>query len=229
MKIFPWIRKPNYPKMVDLDYDKYWESRHFKINDNLKPREAIIYKWIEPNNNVLDLGCGNSRLPLELKIKGMNIEIGDVSKLVINEFSNIGITAHEIDLNGSLKSLLDKRYDYIILSEVLEHLSTPEKTITELNPSTKYFLITIPNSAYFWFRLGLLFRGRFFTQWVHHPSEHLRFWSHIDFLDWLKAMDLQIVKYRASNGIKVLNRIWPNLFGFQIVYLCQTHKYDDAE
>lgn len=162
MKTFPWIRKPNYPKMAGLDYDKYWESRQFKINHNLKPREKIIYEWIKPDKNVLDLGCGNSRLPLELKNKGINIEIGDVSKLVINEFTQIGITAHEIDLNDNLGSAFDKQYDYIILSEVLEHLSAPEKIITELYPSTNYFIITIPNSAYFWFRLGLLLRGRFF-------------------------------------------------------------------
>jgi len=79
----------------------------------------------------------------------------------------------------------------------------------------------LPNSAFYRYRIGLMFKGRFFTQWLYHPSEHLRYWSHIDFLDWLKALNFNIIEFKSSNG-PFLKNIWPNMFGNQICYLVKT-------
>jgi hypothetical protein len=68
-----------------------------------------------------------------------------------------------------------------------------------------------------------MFGWRFFTQWKSHPSEHLRYWSHKDFLDWLSAMNLDVVRAKASNGFE-LKDIWQNLFGHQICYLTKKRK-----
>ena len=106
--------------------------------------------------------------------------------------------------------------DYIILSEILEHLVLPEKLLNKVRNSAPYLLISIPNSAFYKHRISLLF-GRFFKQWAVHPAEHLRYWSHRDFLEWLEALDLKVIKYKASNG-----RPWPNLLGNQICYLVKT-------
>jgi len=50
----------------------------------------------------------------------------------------------------------------------------PEDVIKKMSKISKFLVITIPNSAFYRFRLQLLF-GRFLKQWVLHPSEHLRF------------------------------------------------------
>ena len=67
--------------------------------------------------------------------------------------------------------------------------------------------------------------GRFMRQWIAHPSEHLRFWSHKDFLEWLDALGLCVIETKASNGLDVgpikIYRWFPNLFGHQMVYLCK--------
>jgi len=86
------------------------------------------------------------------------------------------------------------------------------------------FLISVPNSAFYRYRIGLMFAGRFFTQWAKHPAEHLRFWSHKDFLDWLLARNLKIIKIKSSNGPRFLRDFWPNMFGHQICYW--TQKYE---
>ncbi|MFA6160960.1 MAG: methionine biosynthesis protein MetW [Patescibacteria group bacterium] len=220
---FPWIRKPNYPKLARLDYDEYWKTRGFAIKNKLREREECILANIPSGSKVLDIGCGNSKLPIALKEKGCIVSVGDISPVVLEGFKSHGIKPIIVDLTniGAAQDLHDS-FDYIILSEVLEHLPNPEEVILALSPLTRHFAITIPNSAYFWFRFGLMFNGRCFTQWVHHPSEHLRFWSHVDFLDWLKAMDLRLIKSNASNGRRWLKDIWPNMFGFQIVYLVET-------
>lgn len=220
---FPWTRKPNYPKLARLNYDEYWQTRGFVIKNKLREREEYILSIIPIGSKVLDIGCGNSKLPIALKEKGCNVSVGDISPIVLEGFKTHDINSMIVDLTHveGMKEI-PTGFDYIILSEVLEHLPNPEEVIMTLTPLTKHFAITIPNSAYYWFRLGLTFKGRFFTQWVHHPSEHLRFWSHIDFVDWLKALDLNLIKSFASNGRRPLKDIWPNLFGFQMVYLVKT-------
>jgi methionine biosynthesis protein MetW len=221
---FPWIRKPDFKSISLLDYDDYWNARGFSINKKLKERETIILNRIPAGSRVLDVGCGNSRLPLELKAKGCDVTVADISQKVLEGFTQSGIPTQRLDLSQVEDFDYQAKFDYIILSEVLEHLPNPEEAITKLLPFSEFIIITIPNSAYYWFRFGLMFRGRFFTQWVHHPSEHLRFWSHLDFKDWLEAMGLSLVKSQASNGWRLFKDIWPNLFGFQIVYIVKTNK-----
>lgn len=229
MFYFNNTRKPDFRNIHKIDYDEYWKHRGFVINKKLKEREEIILSNIPKGSSVLDIGCGNSLLPVKLKEKGVNINVADISEDVLTGFSKYGIKSAKIDL---LKPELINisSYDYIILSEVLEHLSNPEDVLGVLKKYSQNFIITIPNSAFYRYRLHLMFSGRFFTQWVYHPSEHLRFWSHTDFLDWLSALGLQVEKTKASNGftlfglIKNLKNWWPNLFGHQIVYFCKVGK-----
>lgn len=227
MNKFNWTRNPDFKNILAIDYDKYWEDRGFSINKKLKEREEIILKMIDKKSSVFDIGCGNSLLPVKLKEKGCDVSIGDISPVVLSGFKEKGIVGEKIDLDVIKDFKIKKNFDYIILSEVLEHTRNPEEIIDVLKDNTRNFIITIPNSAYYKFRFSLFFRGRFFTQWVSHPSEHLRFWSHIDFLDWAKAMNLRVESSVPSNGfsffglfpkLKFLNK---NLLGFQIIYVCR--------
>ncbi len=224
----PWIRKPNYPANGQFDYDAYWESRGWEVAKQLKPREKIILDLIPAGARVIDIGCGTSRLPVALKEKGVQVEIADVSAKVLEGYQSYGITGVALDLDAVACHTLTGVYDYIIMSEVLEHTRNPEEVILTLTPQTKHFVLTVPNSAAYIFRYSLLIRGRFFTQWVMHPSEHLRYWSHIDFQDWLKAMRLTVLSSHVSDGFTLrgllpwLPGLWKNLLGFRMVYLCRT-------
>lgn len=223
----PWIRKPDFSGIKKMDYDDYWRFRGFKIESELKPREKIICGFIPENARVIDVGCGNSKLPLVLKLRGTPVEVADISQLVLDEYNKHGVSGHLIDLEKPENIMLEKKYDYMILSDVLEHTRNPEEILIKLKDFTDYFVITIPNSAAYQFRIGLIFRGRFFTQWVHHPSEHLRFWSHIDFLDWLYALGLNTVDVAVADGFTLyglipwLPKYWKNFLGFRMVYVCK--------
>lgn len=223
----PWIRKPNFHNIKEIDYDDYWNYRGWQLNKKLKPREKIILNIIPIGARVADIGCGNSLLPVKLKEKGCDVKVADISNIVLDQYKALGISSFEIDLEEVNNIKLSDEFDYLILSEVLEHVRNPEQIIKNLKQYTKYFLITIPNSASYQFRYGLMFRGRFFTQWLYHPSEHLRYWSHIDFLDWLDAMGLEVISTPVSDGFSFrgllpwLPRLWKNLLGFRMVYHCR--------
>lgn len=224
MSYFSGTRKPDFRNISNLDYDAYWRTRGFHFNEKLKERESIIVGYIPAGASVLDIGCGNSLLPISLQEKGCSVTVGDISTIVLDGYRKKGIKILVVDLERIHDDSLPATYDYIILSEVLEHTRNPEEIIQKLKRHTKHFIFTIPNSAFYRYRFHLLFQGRFFTQWVAHPSEHLRFWSHIDFMDWIRAMELSVDKTESSNGFSFfglfpgLKNIWKNLFGHQIVY-----------
>lgn len=228
MFYFHNTRKPDFSSIKNLDYNAYWESRGFSINKKLKEREEVALRLIPKSAKVLDIGCGNSRLPLDLKDKGCQVKVADLSKIVLEGFSKFGIESTQLDLENTKAISFEEQFDYIVLSEVLEHTRNPEEILKTLTAYTKHFFVTVPNSAFYRYRLHLLFFGRFFTQWVYHPSEHLRFWSHKDFIDWLGALDFEIDFYQSSNGLSILNlplyKWWPNMFGHQICYLIKSKK-----
>lgn len=217
MFYFHGTRKPNFEDMKKIDYDNYWQNRGFELRDKLMEREKIFFDWISPGSSVVDVGCGNSRLLFELKKKKKCKVYGiDISSLVINSLERKGIKGRAIDIESDSFSL-DKHFDYLILSETLEHLRFPEDLILKIRGQSEHLLISIPNTAFYRYRLGLMFKGRFPTQWREHPSEHLRYWGHKDFLDWLKVMNLELIQSKASNGF-LFKDIMTNLFGHQICY-----------
>ncbi len=226
MFFFEGTRKPNFTDIQSIDYDRYWSERGFHLNKNLKERERIIRDIIPSGTRVIDIGCGNSLLPVALKEKGVDISVADISGIVLEEYGRHGIDGVKIDLERIRAHKVAGPYDFIIISEVLEHTKNPEEIIQTLKTLTERFALTVPNSAFYRYRFHLMFSGRFFTQWVYHPSEHIRFWSHIDFMDWLSSLGLVVEKTVASNGFSLfgllpgLKNIWKNMFGHQIVYVC---------
>ncbi len=226
MFYFVGMRKPDFKNVKLFDYEEYWRFRGLKIREKLRDRERIFIDWIKEGSSVLDIACGDSPLLAELKKrKNCQVEGYDLSSLIVGEQKKKGVEAKVKDI-GAKDFRLEKKYDYIVLSEIVEHLVLPEELINKIKNQAKYLIISIPNSAFYRYRLDFLWKGRFFTQWAYHPSEHLRFWSHLDFTDWLKALDLRLVDCRASNGLTLgplkIFKWRKNLFGYQICYLIKT-------
>lgn len=210
---------------TDFNYSVYWKNRDIKIRQKLLEREKIFFDWIKPKTKVLDVAAGNSGLLLSLKNnKECDVRAFDISQETVDAQNKAGVAAEKRDISLDNFNIADK-YDFIILSEILEHLPLPEVLMKKIADKANFFLVSIPNSAFYKFRLQLLL-GRFLKQWVFHPSEHLRFWSHRDFLDWIGSMSFDVVRCEASNGFDIgplkFYRYMPNLFGHQICYLLKT-------
>lgn len=227
MSKYTWVRKPDFKSITkDVKYNDYWGYRGWSINKKLKNREKLALKIIPSGASVIDLGCGNSLLPVSLKEKGANVHVGDISDKVLEGYKAYGIEGKVVDLEKINPDALGQKFDYMILFEVLEHLRFPEETIEALKNSADNFIITVPNSAAYYYRFSLLFKGRFFTQWAYHPSEHLRYWSHIDFMDWLDAMGFQVVMAQATDGMTIrgwfprLPNLWKNFLADRVLYHC---------
>ena len=218
-----------------IDYDKYWEFRDFF---SFQPRFPIIEKQISDNSSVLDIGCGDGGMLAYIKSRKKIAELGiDISKVATAKARKLGVNSRVDDLFKLAveNTSPQKRWDYVILSEVVEHVADSEEFLKAAwKICERTLILTFPNIAYLPHRLRLLF-GRFPVQWVYHQSEHLRFWSLKDIHDWFEALHLPQATVRRklipSNGITMigLHCVCPNLFGNQIIAFIDRLKQNSHE
>jgi methionine biosynthesis protein MetW len=207
------------------DYDGYWRIRG-NGSAPLK-RAMLVAEHIRPASTVLDVGCGTGELLRYLSGRASdNKTTGiDISLDCVRQLTSEGYEAHQLDVTSDdFDRFLEPRcFDYIVITEVLEHLPEPEKLMSALKGHfNSELIVSIPNSGFYRHRLRLLF-GRFPVVVVQeHVKEHLRFWTHIDFLYWCGHLDFDVISYSPSASSSVLGldfgRYWPNLFGGQIIY-----------
>lgn len=199
-----------------MDYGTYWEMRG---EFGYSTRYKVFAELIEAGATVLDIGCGEGSTLAYLReqrsIKGEGV---DISEAGLKMCAQKGIHAERADISSPSFSVA-KTYDYIIISEVLEHIPAPEVLLEKVKGKfRKGLIISVPNTGYYLYRLRLLF-GHFPVQWTLHPGEHLRFWTLQDFRSWLDDAGYRPLKLRTHTGFLFLYRVWPSLFADSLVFL----------
>lgn len=204
-----------------IDYEEYWALLSQQTETYVPTRFKIIGDMIEEGSSVLDLGCGDGTLLRYLKdTKGIIAKGIDISRTAVELAKRKGIDAEVADIESE-KFQISATYDYIVASEVLEHLAKPERVMQKCRGKfLKYLVITVPNTGFIGYRLRLLV-GRTPKQWMFHPGEHLRFWSVKDFIFWCSELGFKVESYYGiPEGFLILNlwKLCPGLFSNYILY-----------
>jgi len=197
-------------------YEYYWSKRGLS---GPRPRYKIFADWIENSSSVFEIGCGDGYLGEYLK-KNKNASYSgiDISQAAVNMATERGLKAEVFDIDQSPDFLKTVQCDYIIISEVIEHVINAEEIIkNSVMTARRGVLVSIPNIAYWKFRIQLLF-GNFPKQWAISPREHLRFWSVDDFYKMINNLGFKVRDIKASNGRKPFKDWWSNLFGLQVCF-----------
>ena len=135
-------------------------ENNYIIKKNFISTHTVAIKNIDENSKILDLGCNEGKLLKELKLQ-KNCNITGVDKHIKSQNNQIE-NYISFDLENGLPDLDYKNFDYILILDVVEHLSNPENFISELknklnkNKNTK-ILISTPNIGFFIIRFMLLF------------------------------------------------------------------------
>jgi len=108
--------KDYYVDSTISNYQNYLGRKYTKLAKNL-----IEYLFLQPEDSILDYGCGTGCLLFEFKKKGFeNIKGTDISFFAIESGRKIYKFDNEIEHYN--RTLLEKSYKHILCLDVLEHL-----------------------------------------------------------------------------------------------------------
>ena len=113
----------------------------FKENVYLRnPYSFVLYKWLgkstSSNITLFDAGCGNGNRSALLAKQGFNVIGGDISSVSIKQAKKRYSKYPNLEfLKCDLHSVPFKAntFDYIVCFDVMEHVSKPDKVLSELN------------------------------------------------------------------------------------------------
>ena len=145
-----------------IDYNTLWKQEGFKkisYGPSFRHKKRLILKLLKKyglneNSKILDIGCGEGSTLLYLKNESNKLYGMDISEEAI-ELSRNNLTDVTYFLGDITKkeTLPDQKFDLIICSEVLEHITDDEIAIENISSLLKkgsYLIITVPHRKDYW-------------------------------------------------------------------------------
>lgn len=233
-------------------YENYWNWRKNKydyrkkgiVPNRIDNAVKLILSDSNKKNvlNVLDVGCGEGILGEEIG-KGTKNSVFvcgvDISDNALETAKAHYNENHQIDVDtNSISSLLNnRRFDYIVCLEMIEHIIYPENLLKEFPGLLKKdgkLIISVPNFVSFKNRLKIL-KGDFpYEQHIFHSAEHIHYFTYHSFKKLLNDNKFRVLSILDSDFTflpiysilpknfqrKFLGK-FPNFFGTQLVFYCE--------
>ncbi len=176
-----------------MEYDKLRAKRMFEFFDEF-----------DSSSNVLDVGCGGSKLTgggeLIFMLKNSNRDLGvygcDINREAIQNVRNRNL---ENLIQGDLYKLPFKGYtfDIVFCMDVIEHLFDPHMILSEISRVLKnngFAYFHIPLELHLEHRLKILFGKN-----IHNPlavGSHIRFFKPVEVRELLDGSGFEILKIK---------------------------------
>ncbi len=224
---------------VSLFYERKFDIRRGVEKYTLKRGYPSSHEYaiaeVKNDSTVLDIGCGESLMGIELVKKGCRVEAIDSED---SQGRDKLIKFTQINLNDAEGPIPVDQFDYILLLDVLEHLENPEDFVYNIRRLSRgklpKIIVSVPNIGWFTMRLQLLL-GRF-NYGVRGILDmgHRRLFTFSTILAIFKQAGYKITKsigvpapYPLAIGDNFISRIlitinqglikvFPSLFSYQI-------------
>jgi len=193
---------------------------------NLRPDLAIIQQWIQPDSQVLDLGCGEGMLLSYLKehknVRGYGLEINPdkITACIAN-----GVNVVEQDLNNGLYNYKDNSIDTVVMTQALQAVQRPDELLDEMLRVGDEAIVTFPNFGHWRTRMYLALKGRMPMsetlphEWYNTPNIHLC--TVTDFEELCAQKKIRILSKTVVDALHQEHwaiRLWPSLLGEFAIY-----------
>lgn len=149
---------------------------------------------------VLDVGCGRGALGSAIKVLGYEcwgIEKHPEAVQKALERLDRVIEADLTEVDSISSQIPLKSFDYLVFSDVLEHLNAPQVVLKEylrfLKPGGLVF-ISVPNVAVWENRIRLLFGCFNYQDYGALDRTHIRFFTFRSAIDLVRAAELKIIR-----------------------------------
>jgi len=219
---------------------------HYPIKRSRHSSHDYARRLIGCNHDVLDIGCGEGFFAAELQKAGNRV----VGIDALPEPSQIHALEEyfSADLNHAaslFRRLNGRRFDRVLLLDVLEHLLRPQQLLEETKSVLKpngCLVVSLPNVAHFAVRLSLLFGHFNYAERGILDRTHVYFFTRKTARRFLEEAGYEILETRATitpvelvlglapthpliraiNAIHAaLTRLLPSLMGYQFVFLAR--------
>jgi len=185
---------------------------------------SIIPRLIRRKNTlVLDVGCNNGLIGREIiRLSQALIDGIDINEEALEEAGKSYRKVFRRDLYKSKFEIEAEKYDYIIFSDILEHLPRPDLILKDARKYLKddgRIIISLPNVARFEIRLDLLF-GNFDYKPGILGEDHLRFFTKQSAAEMIRECGYKVENI-IPTGLGHRIKIFSNLAAFQFIYICK--------
>jgi len=108
-------------------------------------RQLISFARKHAGKEILDLGCAVGNYSRRLATLGFRVKAADVNPEYVRIARERGVDAYVVE--GDMLPFPDKSFDSVLLFEVLEHLSDPDRVLREARRVARTnVILTTPNS-----------------------------------------------------------------------------------
>jgi len=184
-----------------------------------------ISGFVEPNETVVDLGCGDGLFLAYLRSRGSGRVLGvDNDEHKVVAAIERGVDAIHDDLDEPLEMIGDQSFDVVLLSRTLQVVRHPATVLNEMLRIGRRCIVTFPNFGYWRNRHQIAWTGRVPVtrnlpfSWADSPNLHHL--SMKDFESWCREHNVRI-DHRIAMDFASENRIrWlPNLRATDALYV----------
>ena len=237
------VRSQCFPEFQE--YFVHYPIKHSKLSSHYYVRQMV-----GSNQEVLDIGAGEGFFAEELatngnRVTGIDNRLQPAETARFEQYFTVDL---EDGIGGVIRQLDGKRFDRVLLLDVLEHLRRPEQLLRQTHEVLKsegLLLVSLPNIANIYIRLTLLL-GRFdYSERGLLDKTHLRFFTRKTARRMLESSGYSIVQeeqtvipmelvfgWSPDNVVmRALNRVlafatwaFPGLFGYQVMFVARSER-----
>ena len=208
MKFIDNIKIKLYVKLHNYLYYKI-SMLAIKLNNGISPKHRIMnyhqffLNNIADNSKVLDIGCSFGLLSFELAEKAREVVAIDISKNAIEQAKRQYQKDNIKYINADATTYnYNQKFDFIILSNVLEHIKNRKDFLIKIKPFSKFFLIRVPMINRSWL---VLYKKELGYEYRLDKTHFIEY-TFKTFQDEMKSAGLKIINYSIQFG-----EIWAKL------------------
>ena len=183
-----------------------------KYNNNIHPKHRLMNYHqffidnIEKNSNVLDIGCGNGSLTYDLAKKARKVVAIDFDKNSIqNAIKRFNKGNIRYIVGDATNHKFEEIFDYIILSNVLEHIKNRSEFLNKIKKLGQFLIIRVPMVNRSWITLYIKELGMDYRLDQTHYIEY----TYETFQKEIESAGLKILNYSIQFG-EIWAKIGPN-------------------
>lgn len=227
------------------EYAEYFP--HYPIKESQYSSHYWFLQLVGRDKDVLDIGCGEGFFAQKLSERGNRVVGVDVlpEPRIASTFQDYVSLDLETEVRELRERVAGRRFDYVLLQDVLEHLRRPEELLRECRDLLKpqgVILVSLPNIANVTVRLSLLL-GRFeYAERGILDQGHVRFYTRKTARRFLEANGYDIIQDKmsvmpievalglsarnplmkaANRAAAGLTTVLPGVFGYQSILMAR--------